>query len=692
MEFKKELNSSQYKAITRSKGPLLILAGAGSGKTRALTYRIAYHIKEKGVAPKDFLAVTFTNKAAQEMKKRLVKLVGKRANTIWITTFHSACARILRRDIQRLGYKNTFTIYDQDDSKRLIRNCLKDLDYDTKKFPPAFVAGVISSAKNELIDPEEFAKMTDNFKEEVVADVYYAYRERLLENNALDFDDLLNVTVSIFELFPEILNKYQEQFRFIMIDEYQDTNKAQYRLVNLLAEKYRNITVVGDEDQSIYGWRGADIRNILNFEKDFPESKTIKLEQNYRSSKTILETANDLIANNSERKPKTLWTENVEGSPVTVYQAKDDIDEAEFIISQIKSKKRKLNDVAVFYRVNAQSRSLEEACMRYKIPYQIIGGVKFYEREEVKDILAYLKVINNPNDSVSFERIINKPNRGIGKTTQDNLKRKSRKEKKPLNEILKEEIKEINLSTKAMEQAKKLIKLLDNVQKSDSIVKSIKLVLKQTKYKEFLQRIHPSDFEDRLANIEELLISAAEFEHNNPEKKLNDYLEEVALVSGIDDADFDKAQLSLMTMHNAKGLEFAVVFVAGMEEGVIPHLRSMGDTSKLEEERRLCYVAITRAMDELFLSYALSRHRYGHSSMSMRSRFLTELPDEKLNYYQPEEKKKDIPQFMEGDLVFHQKFGKGKVLECDDGKIMIEFITGKKNFLAEYAPLTKVEK
>lgn len=689
MDLKKELNPSQYKAVTGKKGPLLILAGAGSGKTRALTCRIAYFLKEKNENPSNFLAVTFTNKAAEEMRARLIKLVGKKASSLWIATFHSTCARILRSDISKLGYKNNFTIYDQDDSRKLIKNCIKELGYDVKKFSPAMVSEVISRAKNELIGPEEFGKLIENYKDEVIADVFYAYRDRLLENNAVDFDDLLNLAVNLFELFPDILSRYQDKFRFIMIDEYQDTNKAQYVLVNLLAEKYRNITVVGDEDQSIYGWRGADIRNILNFEKDYPEAKIIKLEQNYRSSQFILDSANSLIINNIERKPKELWTENKKGEPVNIYQASNDIDEAEFVIGKIKDSKTNLRNIAVFYRVNAQSRVIEEACMRYKIPYQIIGGVKFYEREEVKDILAYLKVINNKSDSVGLERIINRPNRGIGKASLELLKKESRKSKKPLFEVI-EGLKKDKVSPKVSQELDKFLKLLDEASAKKAINESADYIIKKTQYKDYLKRKHPVDYEDRMANVEELLVSAKEFQKANPDKKLNDFLEDVSLVSDIDKADFSSNYLSLMTMHNAKGLEFPLVFITGMEEGLIPHARSMSDNHEIEEERRLCYVAITRAMKELYLSYCLNRHRYGFSSLSIRSRFLKEIPSDFTKHYEPSKPKKEENIYNKGDFVFHQKFGKGKVVSLEDDKISIEFMTGIKQFLTDYAPLEKV--
>lgn len=692
MNLEKELNSSQFDAVTSSNVPLLILAGAGSGKTRVLTYRIAHLLKEKSENPHNFLAVTFTNKAAGEMRKRLVELAGKKASALWISTFHSTCARILRQDIENLGYKNNFTIYDKDDSKRLIKNCIKDLGYDTKYFSPALVGDVISRAKNELVGPEEFSKMVDNYKDEVISDVFHAYRDRLLQNNSVDFDDLLNLTVNLFELCPEILNRYQDRFKYIMVDEYQDTNRVQYILINLLAEKYRNITVVGDEDQSIYGWRGADIRNILNFEKDYPESKVIKLEQNYRSSQVILNAANGLISNNSERKPKKLWTSNPEGCLVNVYQAHDESDEAEFVLGKIKESKLPLNKIAIFYRVNAQSRSIEEACMRYKVPYQIIGGVKFYEREEVKDILAYLKVLNNPDDSVSLQRIINRPNRGIGKTTQETLMKKSIQNKQNLFATSKEAVKDGSLSKKAQKEIDGLFKMFSITGKIDSITQIIETVVKKTNYKDYLKVKHPSDHEDRLANVEELAASALEYQLDNPDKKLNDFLEEVALVSEIDKADFSANYLSLMTMHNAKGLEFPFVFITGMEEGILPHARSMTNNREIEEERRLCYVAITRAREELYISYALNRYKYGHSSLSMRSRFLKEIPADLIEYFERSaQQKKETSDYIKGDSVFHQKFGKGKVVSLEDDKISIEFITGVKHFLVEYAPLEKVK-
>ncbi len=731
-EFLNELNEAQLKAVTSDSGPLLILAGAGSGKTKVLTYRIAYLIKN-GLDPAKILAVTFTNKAAGEMKNRVNNLIGDKGKNIWIGTFHSICARILRREIAQLGYSNSFTIYDEQDKKRLIDQCLKDLNYDPKKNPPSAISHIISSAKNELIDSESFGKKALDYKEEIAAEVYRLYQDKLYKSHALDFDDLLMLTVNIFELNPNTLERYTNHFEQVFIDEYQDTNRAQYTLVKLLTQKNQNICVVGDSDQSIYRWRGADIRNILNFEKDYKNCQVVTLEQNYRSTQKILEAANALIANNSERKAKNLWTAKSDGENITAFEAQDEHQEAHFVaktISNYVDRGADFKDFAVFYRVNAQSRVLEEAFLREGLPYKIIGGLKFYERLEIKDIMAYLRVLVNPNDSVSLQRIINKPRRGIGDTTIAQINKHCKDQNLTFMEGLKD-CRQINsLSNGTVLKINEFLKLIDSLteiatpqqvearndewgiiaeadsesslrgalatkqSQSFSLANVVEKVLHESGYLKGLRESADVDSQSRLENINEFMNVVKEFENRHPDLTLPLFLEEIALINDVDQLGEDDGYVTIMTMHNAKGLEFEVVFVIGMEEGLFPHFRSLYETAELEEERRLCYVSITRARKKLFLSSAYSRNLYGSGSFNAKSRFLAEIPMHLLEAaHTPTIAQFEAStEFSSGDIVEHKKFGRGTIVQINEEKVTIQFQAhGLKTLLIGYAPLALVE-
>uniref|UniRef100_A0A7C4M1E7 DNA 3'-5' helicase n=1 Tax=candidate division CPR3 bacterium TaxID=2268181 RepID=A0A7C4M1E7_UNCC3 len=630
----KDLNSEQKKAVTTIDGPILILAGAGSGKTRVITYRIAYLIS-KGVKPENILAVTFTNKAAGEMKERVVKLLGEKVKlNLWIGTFHSICARILRREIGRIGFGSNFSIYDTADQIHLIKEILKTLSYDEKQFNPNAIASRISSIKSELIKPTTYAgNYANSFFEEKVSEVYELYEKELQKRNALDFDDLIIKVIEIFNNHPEVVEKYKNLFHYILVDEYQDTNKSQYMLIKLLVNKNKNICVVGDPDQSIYNFRGADIRNILNFEKDYPETKIFKLEQNYRSTQNILNCAQKLIEKNKQRKSKEVWTENEAGELVTVFQAFNQIEEGEFIISEIRSLIRKnplasLNDMVVFYRTHAQSRALEEVFINNSMPYRIIGGVSFYARREIKDILAYLSIIANPRDLTSLKRIINIPARGIGPGSMKYLS-----EINIIDDIA-------NIIERADTRAKKgfsgfygiYLKLREagqNVRVSDLI----NLVIREINYKEHLLD-GSTEGEVRWENVKELLSVAKRFDGLDPIDSLNSFLQDVSLLTNADNQDYNKDSVSLMTLHSAKGLEFDYVFMVGMEENLFPHSQSMTDEYDLEEERRLCYVGITRARKKLYLIYTNTRLLYGGVQSNPPSRFLDEIDQGVVKYSQ----------------------------------------------------------
>lgn len=629
------LNPEQQKAVKTVDGPLLLMAGAGSGKTRVLTHRIAYLMVEKGVNPYNILAITFTNKAAREMRERIQKMMGGAADDIWISTFHSMCVRILRRDIDRLGYNRNFTILDSTDQQSVIKSILKDKNMDPKKYDPRAILGTISSAKNELITPEEYAKTAGDYFSQKVSDVYTEYQRRLRKNNALDFDDLIMTTITLFIRVPEVLEYYQRKFQYIHVDEYQDTNRAQYMLVKLLAQRFQNLCVVGDSDQSIYRWRGADITNILSFEKDYPRASVILLEQNYRSTKKILLAANMVIQNNMNRKPKNLWTENAEGNKIMYYRADSEQGEAQFVIGKIQEQLRngrKLSDIAILYRTNAQSRVIEESFLKSNIDYSIVGGIKFYDRKEIKDILAYLRLISNPDDDISLQRIINVPKRAIGSTSIDKIANFATMHDLSMFQAL-ETIEMIGLSPKSEKAAAEFRNLVSNYthqQEYLSVTELVEEVLDKTGYRDMLKAEKSLESQSRLENIDEFLTVTKSFEESSEDKSLVAFLTDLALVADIDRLDDDGQQktdfVTLMTLHSAKGLEFPVVFLIGMEEGVFPHSRSLMEEDEMEEERRLAYVGITRAEEELFITNAQMRTLFGRTNMNPESRFIKEIP------------------------------------------------------------------
>lgn len=629
------LNKQQREAVEHTEGPLLILAGAGSGKTRVLTHRIAYLINEKNVYPSNILAITFTNKAAREMKERVQNLL-EGSYDMWVSTFHSACARILRMEIEKLsGYKKNFIIFDTDDQVKLIKECLKELNYNEKNFPPKEMISSISKAKDQLMTPSKFMdRYGRDFRLKKVADIYSLYQKKLMANNALDFDDILFKTVEIFQNNPDVLQRYQQKFKYIMVDEYQDTNYCQYMLVNLLAKSHRNLCVVGDDDQSIYSWRGADIGNILNFEKDFPDAKVIKLEQNYRSTQTILDAANSVISNNFGRKNKRLWTDNGEGRPIVSYKAMDERDEADFIIGEVDrlsfQEQRSLNNFAILYRTNAQSRVLEEMCMARGIPYKIVGGHRFYDRMEVKDVIAYLRVIQDPEGDLSIKRIINVPKRGIGKATLDTLEDYARQNGISIYEALLFVDSIEGIGKKAKNSIKEFVRLiaeLMDLAEKESASEVINQVIIRSGYLEELEKGDDED-QERGKNIKELISAALEYEEKNEDNSLTGFLENMALMSDIDGLDEEREGITMMTLHSAKGLEFPVVFICGMEEGLFPTQRAFFEEHQLEEERRLMYVGVTRAKEKLYLTSAFERTLYGNTSYTMESRFLREIPKE----------------------------------------------------------------
>lgn len=629
------LNDMQQMAVFHTEGPLLILAGAGSGKTRVLTHRIAYLMEEKHVSPYNIMAITFTNKAAAEMRNRVNKIVGFGAEQVWVSTFHSACVRILRRYIDRIGYSTDFTIYDTDDQKRLMKNVIKDLNLDSKIYKENGMLNKISDFKNKLMTTGDVASMArTDFKMLNVSKIYDNYQEALKKNNALDFDDLIMKTVQLFTKCPEVLESYQDRLQYIMVDEYQDTNAAQFAFVKLLAKKHQNLCVVGDDDQSIYKFRGADITNILQFEKYFPNARVIKLEQNYRSTKNILEAANAVIHNNEGRKDKTLWSDNEKGDKIDLYQAEDGYSEAEMVASTIKENvdngRSDYSDYAILYRTNNQSRVLEEKLMMKNIPYKIIGGQNFYQRKEIKDIIAYLRVISNPTDDIAVERIVNVPKRGIGATTVDKVKDYARAYGMDLYEALMD-VENIPGLSRAAGKIKKFTDLIEGYKKDEyygEIEKLTKDILDDTGYVSELAAENTDEANGRIENIDELVSKIVEYQENAEDPVLSEFLEEVALVSEIDNLSEDSSYVVLMTVHSAKGLEFPYVFLCGMEDGLFPGYMSImsGDNEELEEERRLCYVAITRAMKKLTISYAKKRMVRGEMQYNIVSRFVKEVP------------------------------------------------------------------
>ena len=634
------LNNKQYEAVINTEGPCLIIAGAGSGKTKVLTHKIAYLIQEKNVLPWNILAITFTNKAANEMKERVANLVGDVAQDIWMGTFHSICVRILRRFIDRIGFETSFIIFDTSDQRTMIKTCLKDLNIDDKMFTDRSVLSEISNAKNQMLEPEAYTAIANgDFRKEKIATVYELYQKRLKENNAIDFDDIINYTIKILNENPDVLEYYANKFKYVLVDEYQDTNKAQFTLITLFASNYGNITVVGDSDQSIYAFRGADISNILNFERDFANAKIIKLEQNYRCTGNILKAANSVIKNNETKYKKELWTENEQGNLPKVYSAENEYDEGSFIVEQINRLRReeyfKYSDFAILYRMNTQSRAIEDILRREDIPYKIVGGLKFYERKEIKDIISYLRLIQNPSDNLSLKRIINEPKRGIGKTSLDNIEALANQNEISMYEIIKN-ADQYGLN-RVFVNSREFISVMEELRaKKDDLVISelIKQTLNKTGYTKALEDENTIEAENRIENLEEFLTVAMEFEEESADNGLSEFLEGITLSSDIDNMEDTEDTVTLMTLHSAKGLEFPAVFLVGMEEGIFPGYKSISEPKDLEEERRLCYVGITRAKQYLFLTCSKQRTIFGSTSCNPVSRFLKEIPADLLDGYE----------------------------------------------------------
>lgn len=659
----KGLNDKQYEAVVTTEGPCLVIAGAGSGKTKVLTHKIAYLIGEKQVKPWNILAITFTNKAANEMKERIENLVGDVAADIWMGTFHSICVRILRRFIDRIGFDSSFIIFDTSDQRTLVKTCIKSIGLDDKMFTDRSVLSEISNAKNEMLEPEQYTvRANGDFRKEKIALVYEMYQKRLKENNAIDFDDIINYTIKILMENPDILEYYSDKFKYVLVDEYQDTNKAQFTLVTLLASKNGNITVVGDNDQGIYSFRGADISNILNFERDFPGTKIIKLEQNYRCTGNILKAANAVIKNNEVTYKKELWTENEVGKLPTVYSASNEYDEGTYIAQQIEHLRReeyyKYSDFAILYRMNTQSRAIEEILRRESIPYKIIGGLKFYERKEIKDIISYLRLIQNPSDNLSLKRIINEPKRGIGKTSLDKIEELSNNTGVPMYEIIKNAeqygLNRVFLNSREFVNAiEELRTKKDDIKISDLI----KETLKKSGYTQALENENTIEAENRIENLDEFLTVAIEFEDESADNKLSDFLEGITLSSDIDNMEETEETVTLMTLHSAKGLEFPVVFLVGMEEGIFPGYKSIGEPKELEEERRLCYVGITRAKEYLFLTCSKQRTIFGSTSCNQVSRFLREIPSDLLDGYDKALGEKQESNNLFGDSKYSWTYG-----------------------------------
>jgi DNA helicase-2/ATP-dependent DNA helicase PcrA len=715
-----DLNPVQQEAVAHESGPLLIVAGAGSGKTRVLTHRIAYLI-QRGASPFEILAITFTNKAADEMKQRVAALVGPVAQRMWVSTFHSACVRILRRDAERLGYKKTFTIYDEADANRLTGYVLRDLNIDAKRFPPRQVHAVISQAKNELIDFETYKAQAKTIYERRIGEVYAEYQQRLLKASAMDFDDLLMVTVNLLQSCPDVLEHYRTRFKHLLVDEYQDTNRAQNELVILLGKEHRNVCVVGDSDQSVYRFRGADIRNILQFEDAFPDATTVVLEQNYRSTQTILDAANAVIANNAMRKPKALWTEQVGGELITRYHAEDEHDEAAYVcheMERLHEHGMHWGDMAVFYRTNAQSRSVEEELVRRNIPYKVVGGTKFYDRREIKDVLAYLRAVVNPADEVSLKRALGL-RKGVGETSIGRLDAWAASRGYAFGDALRL-AEQAGVTGRALGGIADLAALLEDLRSIEHPADVLEAIVTRTGYVAELEAERTIEAAGRLENIAELIGHAREYE------SMDDFLEAVSLVADSDDLrDADESKVVLMTLHTAKGLEFPVVFLVGLEDGVFPHLRSLGEPDELEEERRLCYVGITRARERLYLTYAWCRTLWGSTQYNPPSRFLKEIPEQLTRLVEggrtgaggrtatggrtgiieaairgsarPGPAKSTGAEGLglrSGDDVVHGKWGEGVVLEIigsgDKAEAVVRFPgVGEKRLLLAWAPLKK---
>ena len=742
MSIYESLNNMQQEAVYHTEGPLLILAGAGSGKTRVLTHRIAYLIAEKGVNPWNILAITFTNKAAQEMRERVDKIVGMDGGSVWVSTFHSTCVRILRRHADRIGYDNNFTIYDTDDQKTLMKDVCRKLNVDTKKYKERSLLAQISHAKDELITPDEMLLNAADFNEKKVAEIYREYQNSLRRNNALDFDDLIVKTVELFQHCDQVLEQYQERFRYIMVDEYQDTNTAQFKFVSLLASRYGNLCVVGDDDQSIYKFRGANIGNILGFERVFPDAKVIRLEQNYRSTQNILNAANDVIANNTERKPKTLWTENPEGDKLHFRQFMNGFEEAEYVVGDISKKHRegtcRYRDCAILYRTNAQSRLFEEKCLLANIPYKIVGGVNFYARKEIKDLLSYMKTIDNAADDLAVRRILNVPKRGIGATTIGRVQEYADHMQVSFYDALRvsEEIPSIGRAQSKIDGFVTFIQSLKSKAAAYTVQELLEEIIDLTGYADELREEDTEESRARLENIDELISKTVSYQEamaaEGREASLSGFLEEIALIADIDSVDPDQDYVLLMTLHSAKGLEFPYVYLAGMEDGVFPSSMCIfsADLSDMEEERRLCYVGITRAMKDLTLTCAQQRMIRGETQYNRVSRFVREIPRElvelghtiqekkpkiqetssgKSSYmqmkmafqskaFQPQSftvKKADSLDYEVGDTVRHVKFGVGIVKDIVEGgrdyEVTVDFDrVGIKKMFAGFAKLKKI--
>lgn len=733
-----KMNDKQAQAVRCTEGPLLIMAGAGSGKTRVLTHRVAYLIQEKNVLPWHVLAITFTNKAAREMRERVDKLLGEAGSDIWVSTFHALCVRILRREAEKIGFNRSFTIASPSEQRTLMKHILADLNVDTKRYDPRMVLSNISNAKNDLLTVDDYKKNAESPVEQITAQAYEKYQEELRKDSAMDFDDLIMQTIELFTKDRETLEYYQRKFQYIHVDEYQDTNEAQYRLVGMLAEGSRNLCVVGDADQSIYGWRGANMENIMNFEKDYPDATVVKLEQNYRSTKTILDAANSVIKNNVNRKVKTLWTENKAGDKIHYYRGMNANDEAYFVVKNIQQKireeGRKYNDFAILYRTNAQSRVMEETFVKTNIPYKIVGAHRFYDRKEILDILAYLRLATNPQDSMSFNRIVNEPKRGIGQASLDKLNDFAAMNGLSMLEAA-ENVVMTNVTGKAAKQLEKFAKLmrdLHEIEKSATVTELTDAILDRAGYRQALKKTQSLENESRLENLDEFLTVTQQFdsswqedeEHEDP---FVDFLAELSLVSDQDSVDEEQNEVTMMTLHAAKGLEFPVVFLIGMEEGIFPLSRAMTDEDELEEERRLAYVGITRAQQELFLTNAFSRMLYGRKQNNPTSRFIEEIDDDLLQ--SENEQRTSITGFTQhrtarqinpykqaslrpgtvtkptttgaekkawnvGDKVFHKAWGEGTVVkvsgEGENTELDIAFDSqGIKRLLASFAPISK---
>ena len=687
------LNDRQKEAVLATDGPCLVIAGAGSGKTKVLTHKIAYDI-ESGIKPWNILAITFTNKAANEMKERIEKLIGDAAKDLWMGTFHSICVRILRRYIDRIGYKTDFVIFDTSDQKTLIKECLKALKVDDKIFTDRGVLSEISNGKNEMLEPKTYGvKYSGDFRKEKIAEIYELYQRRLRENNAIDFDDIINFTIKILSENPDVLDYYTEKFKYILVDEYQDTNKAQFTLVSLLASKYGNVTAVGDNDQGIYSFRGADISNILNFERDFPGTRIIKLEQNYRCTGNILKAANAVIKHNENKYDKKLWTENEEGHLPCIYCGEDEYDEGRYIVEQINHLKTeeyyKNSDFTILYRMNAQSRAIEDILMREGIPYKVIGGLKFYERKEIKDIIAYLRLIHNSADNLSLKRIINEPKRGIGKTSIDQIQEISDKTGNSMYEIIRN-AQEYGL-TRVYSNSRDFIEQMEYLKsKKDELKISdlIKETLNKTGYTKALENENSVEAETRIENLEEFLTVAIEFEEESADNTLAEFLENITLSSDIDGMEDQDDSVTLMTLHSAKGLEFPVVFLVGMEEGIFPGYKSIGEPQALEEERRLFYVGITRAKQYLYLTCAKHRTIFGSTSYNQVSRFVKEIPEELLEGYAEVVERKSVDKEEFKDYGYRWSYGKGQTVKTfkmsEEDKSAVAKTIGEQGAKSEY--------